>query len=176
MAFPIKTVALSVAGTFLVLAGGAAAYIELGVMNVSALNQDNAIMAAILHETSERSVAARISENPVPDGLLDKPELIKAGAQLYARNCAFCHSAPGREPGPQGKGENPRPPQGFFRAGRHVNTQEVFWYIKNGVKMTGMPSFVPTMDEQKMWSISAFLTKAPGMTPSDYAALSAATP
>lgn len=176
MAFPIKTVALSVLGTLVALGAGAAAYIELGVMNVAALNPDNSVVAAILHETSERSVAVRYKENPVPEGLLDKPELIKAGAQLYARNCAFCHSAPGREPGPQGKGENPRPPQGFFRAGRHVNVQEQFWYIKNGVKMTGMPSFVPTMDEAKMWSVAAFLGKAPGMNAADYAALSAATP
>jgi len=172
MTFPIKTVILSAVGTLAVIAAAGAAYVQLGIMNVAASNPDNPIVATVLHYTSDRSVEVRYAENTAPAGL-DKPEVIKAGAVLYAANCAVCHSAPGMERTAVSKGMNPQPPQGFFRATRHPKITEQFWYIKNGVKMSGMPSFAATHKDDDLWALAAFITKAPGMSAADYAALTA---
>ena len=46
----------------------------------------------------------------------------------------------------------------------------MFWVIKNGLKMTGMPSWADHSDEE-IWATVAFLKKLPGMTPEEYAKL-----
>jgi hypothetical protein len=48
----------------------------------------------------------------------------------------------------------------------------LFWVIKNGINMTGMPSFARAKDED-LWSIVAFLKKLPAVSDADYAAWTA---
>ncbi len=49
--------------------------------------------------------------------------------------------------------------------------QELFWVIKNGIKMTGMPSFgadKPPMSDQTIWTIVAFLKKLSSVSDEDF--------
>ncbi|MFX8612751.1 hypothetical protein ABTM13_20275, partial [Acinetobacter baumannii] len=69
----------------LVLVGGVA-FIYSGIYDVSASTPDNAVVAWVVHATSEASVAARLGQNKVP-GDLDKPETILAGGKLFVQNC-----------------------------------------------------------------------------------------
>jgi hypothetical protein len=51
---------------------------------------------------------------------------------------------------------------------------ELFWVIKNGIKMTGMPSFATTgAGDDEIWKIVAFVKKWPAVTPEDYKAWTA---
>lgn len=43
--------------------------------------------------------------------------------------------------------------------------KEVFWLVKHGAKMTGMPAFGPTHDEETLWGIVAMVKELPAMTP-----------
>jgi hypothetical protein len=60
----------------------------------------------------------------------------------------------------------------------------LFWVIKNGINMTGMPSFaLAGAKDDEIWSIVAFLKKLPNVSEADYkvwtappAAAPAATP
>src|SRR5262249_42518674 len=47
---------------------------------------------------------------------------------------------------------------------------ELFWIIKHGIKMTGMPAWADHSDEE-LWATVAFIKKLPGMTPEEYAKL-----
>ena len=50
-----------------------------------------------------------------------------------------------------------------------LEAREIFWVIKNGINMTGMPSFVPIgVPDQEIWSIAAFLKKLPTVSDQDY--------
>jgi hypothetical protein len=57
---------------------------------------------------------------------------------------------------------------------------ELFWVIKNGIKMTGMPSFAaqdPPMPDQEIWTVVvAFLKKLESVSDEDFKAWSAAPP
>jgi mono/diheme cytochrome c family protein len=46
---------------------------------------------------------------------------------------------------------------------------EMFRFIKYGVKMTAMPGFAKTLSDDKIWQLAAFLRTAPGMSPGDFA-------
>jgi hypothetical protein len=52
-----------------------------------------------------------------------------------------------------------------------VNPAETFWTIKHGIKMSAMPAWGATHDDQAIWGIVAFLRKLPGMTPEQYQAM-----
>src|SRR5207247_9017962 len=99
----------------------------------------------------------------------------KEGARLYNETCVYCHGAPGKDPEDIGKGLNPEPPflpdtiEGW-------STAEVFWIVKNGVKMTGMPSFGASHKDDEIWKVVAFVQKLPKMKPEEYKQMTQAPP
>ena len=52
----------------------------------------------------------------------------------------------------------------------------MFWIIKNGVKMTGMPSFGPSHKDDEIWKLVAFVQKLPKMKPEEYNQMTQAPP
>jgi mono/diheme cytochrome c family protein len=87
----------------------------------------------------------------------------------FAAHCAVCHGAPGVPKGDIGRGLNPQPPD-LAQASADSTPAELFWVIKHGIKMTGMPSWRDHGDDE-LWATVAFLKKLPGMTEQDYARL-----
>lgn len=72
----------------------------------------------------------------------------RAGAKLYARECAACHGE-NRE----GRGSAPKlaRPEVF-----HAMPGALFWALRNGSLRTGMPSFAHLPEAQR-WQIVTFL-------------------
>lgn len=163
----IKTVLLTVISCAVVAVLGGIAFIYSGLYNVAAIVPDNPFVAWALHEASDRSVAARLGDIEVPDGL-DQPERIKAGAKLFGENCIVCHGGPGLKPTSVALGINPAPVD-LFEADRDAELNETFWFVRNGVKMTGMPGFAKSLSETEIWSLVAFLATTPGMTAEKFA-------
>jgi mono/diheme cytochrome c family protein len=86
--------------------------------------------------------------------------------------CEHCHGGPGVERDEWASGMRPRPPHLTEEAGEW-EPKEVFWLVKHGARMTGMPAFGPTHDDQTLWSIVALVKDLPAMTPERYASLGA---
>ncbi len=164
----MKTVMLTILGCAFAAVVGGLVFIYSGIYDVSATTPDNALVAWVVHEVSDTSVAARLEKNHPPEGY-DKPATITAGGKLFSENCAVCHGAPGLLQTPIAKGLNPAPPD-LFRASRHPDPAENFQFIKYGVKMTAMPGFGPSYSDDEIWSLVAFLNKLPGISANDYAA------
>jgi mono/diheme cytochrome c family protein len=144
-------------------------FIYSGIYDVSALTPDNAIVGWALHTTSDRSVDARLGGIVVPPGL-DEPAMIQAGGRLFGQRCMICHGGPGLMPSDIAQGLNPQPPD-LFRATRKPWPEEMFRFIKYGVKMTAMPGFGRTHTDEEIWQLVAFLRKTPGMSPEAFTAL-----
>jgi mono/diheme cytochrome c family protein len=149
----------------LVLAGGAA-FVYSGVYDVAAANPDNQLVARVIHLASDRSVAARLDSVTVP-AAYDGPDKVLAGAKIYGQTCVVCHSGPGLKPTDIALGLNPMAP-GLFRAGRKPDPKENYWFVSNGVKMTGMPAFSKSLSDDEIWSVVAFLNTAPGMAAANF--------
>jgi Cytochrome C oxidase, cbb3-type, subunit III len=65
---------------------------------------------------------------------------------------------------PVGKGPNPEPPYLLDTIGGW-SSSELFWIIKNGIKMTGMASFGAVHKDDEIWNLVAFVQRLPKMTP-----------
>jgi mono/diheme cytochrome c family protein len=93
--------------------------------------------------------------------------MVRNGFGHYENVCAGCHGGPGIERSEIGKGLNPQAPD-LADAVPAWSPSHLFWIVKNGLKMTGMPSFGKTHDDNQIWSIVAFIEQLPGMSHEQY--------
>ena len=109
-----------------------------------------------------------------PSIKLDDPDVVKAGARAFAElGCANCHGAPGVKWAKFSEGLHPDPPD-LAEVGKDVEPAQIFWVIKNGINMTGMPSFGPLgADDKKIWQVTAFVRKLSIVSADDYKAWTA---
>jgi thiosulfate dehydrogenase len=110
---------------------------------------------------------ARISrEAPKQAALpLNDANLI-AGALVYRQQCASCHGLQGH-PSHFGATMYPRTPQLWAK---HKNSAVVgvsddpvgdtYWKVKNGLRLTGMPSYQTLLSEDQMWQVALLLSSA----------------
>jgi len=113
----------------------------------------------------QRSVSERAKSVQAPTQFTE--EQTKEGALDFSEMCVGCHGAPGEERGEIGKGLNPSPPS-LAEVVPSWSSAEIFWILKNGIRMTGMPAFGPTHSNDRLWSIVAFVKQLPKMTADDY--------
>ncbi len=149
------------------------ALVALGIIysghyNVSALHPDSGVVFWVLDTTRERSVKAHAAKVQVPVNFAALSS--KKGFVHYNSMCIICHGAPGVKASEINKGLNPRPPD-LREAGAEGAPNELFWIVKNGIKMTGMPAFGPTHTDEQIWFIVAFLKKLPGISAQQYRAM-----
>jgi thiosulfate dehydrogenase len=84
------------------------------------------------------------------------------GTLVYMHHCAVCHGALNQPESPMAKGMFPHPPQ-LLPPHKGVTDDppgETFWKVKNGIRLTGMPSFRDTLTEDQMWQVSLMLANA----------------
>jgi mono/diheme cytochrome c family protein len=162
---------ITVAITLGVLALGAGAFVYSGVYNIGADDHHTRPVFAVMQTLRERAIQVRSKDIAVPN--LDDPQLILKGAGQYAAMCMGCHLAPGKKDSEIRPGLYPQPPN---LSQVHVNPKEAFWVIKHGMKMSAMPAWGSSHDDDTIWSMVAFLQKLPDMTPAQYKDMVAKAP
>ncbi len=143
-----------------------------GAYNMAATDKHWAITEDIIEWVRDSSIKARAEKVVVPS--LDDPALILRGAEHYLDMCAGCHSQPGQEPTELALGLYPQPPVFYLR--EQITNQETiterarayFWVIKNGLKMTGMPAWGLSHQDDDIWAMTAFILAIHGMTTEQY--------
>jgi mono/diheme cytochrome c family protein len=160
----MKFTAGVVVALVLILLGGAA-FIYFGAYDVAATASDASVTRWALNTAMIQSVKSRADSVQAPDQFTE--DQVRAGFTEFNEMCVTCHGAPGKERGEIGKGLNPRPPN-LSQASKFWSAGELFWIVKHGVKMTGMPAFGPTHSDDQIWSIVALLKQLPMITPEQY--------
>ena len=147
---------------------GCVALAYSGFYNVGATVAHNNAVGWFLSTASHASVERRARTIQVPD--LSDAKLKLAGANDYKAMCVSCHGAPGRDPQAQGLGLNPAPPD-LAESAERMTPAELFWVTKHGIRMTGMPAWGATHDDDALWPVVAFMTALPQLSPNEYQAL-----
>ncbi|HEV2350348.1 MAG TPA: c-type cytochrome [Terriglobia bacterium] len=120
------------------------------------------------------SLHARITkEMPTSSPVQANEATYLAGADVYRMDCAMCHGLP-KQPVPDiAKGMFPKPPQ-LFQPHHDVADDPAgmtFWKVKNGIRLTGMPSFGASLSDQQMWQVSELLANGDKLPASVHQAL-----
>jgi mono/diheme cytochrome c family protein len=155
-----------IGGLVLVALVGGSIFIYSGIYNVAATIPHSSLMEWLLSTISDRSVIHQ-AEGISPPAYLNDPEIIKAGFIKYQTDCAGCHGSPISYPGKIGKGLNPAPPK-LWESAEELSVDEMYWVIKNGIKMTGMPYWSHEYTDKDIWSVVAFLKQLPNISAQQY--------
>jgi hypothetical protein len=156
----------------IVAAVAAAVYFFGGFYSVAATEEDPAPVKWALVKVRTASIGRHaIDAPPIP---IDDPANVQAGARAFqTRGCWNCHGAPGVEWAKFSEGLQPDPPD-LKEVVNERRPAELFWVIKHGINMTGMPSFGKIeVPDREIWQIVAFLKKLPNVSEADYKAWSA---
>jgi mono/diheme cytochrome c family protein len=149
----------------LVLTFLALLFIYSGGYNVSAEKQHLKITEWLINTTRDRSIKEHAKNIEVPE--LKSPAMTKIGFIHYNEMCIDCHGAPGITPSELAKGLNPKAPD-LSEAVLQWKPSELFWIIKYGIRMTGMPAWGITHSDQKIWALVAFIEELPKISQQDY--------
>ena len=156
------------AALFLLMAAVALGVVLTGGYDVAATTPHTAPVAWALDTTMENSVERQAEDIVAPAAFT--PEQIREGFGDYDGMCVQCHGAPGVEQAEWAVGLYPSPPA-LSEAASHWEPGEVFWILRHGIRMSGMPALGPTHDDEALWAITAFAEQLPEMSAEEYAAL-----
>lgn len=168
MTIRLRTLALLAVLALAIGTGTAALVVWYGVYDVAADRQHTGPVFKLLDYAMRRAIQARAGAVSSTQPDLEDAARIRAGASHFRRHCVQCHGAPGVAPEPFAFGLRPAPAN-LLAAGRHWQPAEIFWVVKHGLKMTGMPSWAYRLDDQEIWAVVAFVRVMPRMTPREYA-------
>jgi|SRR5579872_2331796 len=109
-----------------------------------------------------------------------------SGAKVYRQNCSVCHGLPDEKPTAISKGMFPHPPQFFRHPMKAADNADhsyrpggpgAYWKAKNGIRLSGMPGFHDSLNDDQIWQVSEFLANRSKLPPAAAAELhGAATP
>ncbi|OZI51922.1 c-type cytochrome [Bordetella genomosp. 5] len=165
MSKTLRIVLLTLASAGLLAGLGGAAAIYFGVYDISATGQHTAPVHRVLDVALKRAITIRAAGIEAPP--LDDPGRVQRGLALYQQHCVQCHGAPGVAPQPFALGLNPAP-AALAQTPRTWPAPEMFWVIRNGIKMTGMPAWRYRLEDEQIWDVVAFMGTLPELSPADY--------
>ena len=145
-----------------VILAGAWAYLKFGNPPVATSDQRLPFEAEIVHMPLGARIDREIQQPPF--GISE--DVYESGAMAYKLQCASCHGVPGQDVA-FAKNMYPKAPQ-LWKKHSHGDVVgvsddepgETYWKIKNGIRLTGMPSFKGVLSEDQMWDVALLLKHA----------------
>lgn len=143
-----------------------------GVYNMAATEKHWLVTEKLIEWMRISSIAVRADELEVPK--MDEDRYLSIGAEHYDAMCTVCHLSPGQQPTELAQGLYPQAP--VFDQQTPPNDPNVletqskayFWVIKNGIKMTAMPAWGLTHDDESIWAMTFFVQRLAGMSADTY--------
>jgi mono/diheme cytochrome c family protein len=112
---------------------------------------------------AKRFLVARDSRE-VPPAPAATASSVAAGEKLYGVECATCHGLNGRTPTDNGRWMYPRAADLTSEQTQQYSDRELFWILKNGIRLSGMPAFGQVETDEHLWQLVHYVRtlKRPG--------------
>jgi hypothetical protein len=143
--------------SFAIFIGGVG-FIYSGIYPMGADVPHNKLTYWVLETLREQSIS-RAVKGIVPPNNLSDPDRLLAGGADYNDMCASCHLKPGKV-------------QSDFSSEAETASRQ-FWIIKHGIKASGMPAWGLGHDDNRIWSMVAFLQRLPDLSTEQYQIITA---
>ena len=161
----VKTLMFAaVAGVGLALLG-ALLFVKSGAYDVGAAKRHTKLTEWLTHETMIHSVR-RHADEIVPREGTTAAQLV-AGFCAYETHCVACHGAAAVPREEWVSGMEPQPPY-LLDMTERFTPAELFWTVKNGIKMTGMPAWGQGLSDRQIWDVVAWLEASRRLPPQTY--------
>jgi mono/diheme cytochrome c family protein len=95
----------------------------------------------------------RSSREGIPPAPTNLQASIEEGDKLYATDCSMCHGPDGHTPTDSGRWMYPRASDLTSPAVQRYSDGELFWIVKNGIRLSGMPAFGRVESDEHIWNL-----------------------
>jgi mono/diheme cytochrome c family protein len=102
------------------------------------------------------------SREGIPPSPANLQASIEEGDKLYGTDCAMCHGSDGHTLTDNGRWMYPRASDLTSRAVRRYSDRELFWIVKNGIRLSGMPAFGKVESDEHIWNLVHYVRTLQG--------------
>jgi len=138
----------------------AGALLAFSQFNLSAMPMPGNI-EIYLATRAKRAFVQRNSHEPIPPAPPNLKVSIEDGDKLYGTECAACHGLGGNNPTDAGRWMYPRAADLTSREVQQYSDREIFWIVKNGIRLSGMPAFGKVESDEHIWDLVHFVRTLP---------------
>jgi mono/diheme cytochrome c family protein len=138
------------------LALAAVVIVGLTQIRIDALQEPGQV-ETFLATTAKHFLVRRSSREGIPPGPTNLQESIAEGDKLYAVDCSMCHGADGHTSTDSGRWMYPRASDLTSREVQQYSERELFWIVKNGIRLSGMPAFGKVESDEHIWNLVNYL-------------------
>jgi mono/diheme cytochrome c family protein len=163
------------AGILIIVIGCASYAIRMVQGGFSTRVAPGAVESSLAMTMRDMAIPSRYKtmKNPVTA----TPEVIHEGMAHWADHCATCHANNASGDTMYGKMMYPRPPDMREKDTQDMSDGELYYTIKNGVRLSGMPAFGdPGDDDMDSWRLVAFIRHLPQLTSTEEAEMQRLNP
>jgi mono/diheme cytochrome c family protein len=137
-------------------AGAAMVIVGFAHIKLDALHEPGHL-ETLLATRIKRLLVARDSSHGIPPAPTDLQASIKEGDIVYGTDCAACHGLDGHTPTDTGRWMYPRASDLTSLEVQQYSDRELFWIVKNGIRLSGMPAFGRVEADEHIWNLVHYL-------------------
>src|SRR5712691_12362438 len=150
----MKCALITLSAVFVVVIAGA--LLALSQFSLSAMPEPGN-MENYLATSARHLLVRRGSREAIPTAPANLSASIEEGDKLYGTECAACHGLDGHKPTDAGRWMYPRAADLTSREVQQYSDRELFWIVKNGIRLSGMPAFGKVESDEHIWNLSHYV-------------------
>jgi len=109
----------------------------------------------------------RSSREGIPPAPTNVQASVEEGGKLYATDCSMCHGSDGHSPTDFGRWMYPRASDLTSSLVQNYSDRELFWIVKNGIRLSGMPAFGRVESDEHIWDLVRHVRTLRGTAPEE---------
>jgi len=141
-------------------------FVFSGMYDFGADKPHNKFTIFIIEMVRKKSI--QIKSKGVDERIFGKLNVNSGAIKKYSTLCQPCHGGPGYDSQNFAHGLYPPAPSMAKEDVQKLSNAELFWVIKHGIKMTGMPSFGNILSDKEIVSVIGLIRRIPEMEVKDY--------
>ena len=164
-----------IAATLVVMAAYAASVLRSGF---STRAQPSVVEVRAARLVREMSIPKQARNQINPLGAAVTPEVLETARAHWADHCATCHGNDGSGDTEMGRNLYPKAPDMRLAPTQNLSDGELYYIIRNGVRLTGMPAWGDPQLKQddESWQLVLFIRHLPKMTDEEAEGMKALNP
>jgi mono/diheme cytochrome c family protein len=107
------------------------------------------------------------SRDGIPSAPTNLNASIEEGDKLFGTECAACHGLDGHSPTDAGRWMYPRASDLTSAEVQQYSDRELFWIVKNGIRLSGMPGFGRVEPDEHIWNVVHYVRTLRGSASSE---------
>jgi mono/diheme cytochrome c family protein len=133
---------------------------------ISARKEPSAMETTVARALRHMAIPKIDREEENPWATVVTPEILKDAREHFADHCSQCHANDGSGKTEMGQYLYPRAPDMRLPATQNLTDGELYYIIRNGVPLTGMPAWGEpnTVQDDDSWQLVLFIRHLPKLT------------